>query len=144
MLGLAISWRCPEIHDWCFCRWNINEKDDIPPPPSLLVVRRTIVQCRRSAWGARSGIEYSTPNEEVWRRHRNQNDCNNAPTSGLRQNENKAGDADSSSSSTHVRSDGQDGKCCSLSTPLTSVAGSEAKCDLWSPRWFRYWQTAPI
>lgn len=61
----------------------------------------------------------------------NQNNCNNVPTSGPRQDKNKAGDADSSSSSAHSSSDRQSGKRYSLST--TCHNSSQRYCCTTSP-----------
>ena len=57
--------------------------------------------------------------------------------SGLRLGGDKGADTDSSSS-VHSGKDGLDsaqgGRHCSLNTPRTSIAGSEAGYDPWNPR----------
>ena len=112
-----------------------HENDDILPSLEELLFGAGEVQ---ESQRARLSVEHGIGRSDRTFEHPTQNDCDNTSTSGPRQGGDRGGDIDDSSS-VHPRSDSstseeQGGEHCSLSTPSTSVAGSEARYDPWKPR----------
>ena len=87
---------------------------------------------------AKSSVEYRIESSDCTFKHLTQSNCKNASISGLRHSGDRGGEIDNSSSaylrSGSSTSEEQGGEHCSLSTSLTSVAGSEAGYNPFNPR----------
>lgn len=103
--------------------------DTLPSLEELLFDAGEVPESQRAG----SSIEHGVGRSDGTSKHPTLEVYNTASTSGPRQGGDQGGDIDDSSS-VHPRNDGstsngQVGKQCSLSTPPTSVAGSEAGYD---------------